>query len=71
MAMVAKNTHAAGQCSVPAGTNSSAPIAAIQIKFCSNSFAIMGEFPFSFGPSMMAVFFGELAAVTVRRRTSS
>jgi len=46
IAIVPRNTHAAGQCRVPAGTNNSAPIATIQIRFCSSSFAIMPCFRF-------------------------
>src|SRR5450631_274967 len=45
--MVARNTQAAGQCSVPAGTSNSVPIATIQIRFCSSNFAIMRVFPLS------------------------
>jgi len=64
--MVPRNTHAAGQCSVPAGTNSSAPIATVQIRFCSNSFAIMRSSRSPSGIGMVAAFFGELAAVGYR-----
>src|SRR5882724_6516163 len=42
IATVPRNTHATGQCSVPAGTNSSAPMTATQMMFCSNNFAITG-----------------------------
>jgi hypothetical protein len=61
--MVPKNIHAAGQCSVPAGTNNSAPMTTIQIKVCSNSFAIMrGARCYAVG-TMIAPFSGKLATV--------
>jgi hypothetical protein len=41
IAIVATNNHAAGQRSVPAGTNNSAAITTTQIRFCNSSFAIM------------------------------
>ena len=62
IAIVPRNTHAAGQCRVPAGTNNSAPIATIQIRFCSSSFAIMPCFRLSCGHHDRAVF-GNLAAL--------
>jgi len=34
---VPRNIHADGQCSVPAGTNNSAPMPATQLTFCSNN----------------------------------
>ncbi len=57
--MVPKNPHAAGQCSVPAGTNNSAPMTTIQIKVCSNSFAIMRRSRSD--SAMIARFSGKLA----------
>ena len=45
-ALTARNTYAAGQSSVPADANSSAPRAMRKMEFCSNSFAIMPGFRF-------------------------
>src|SRR6266481_9176600 len=47
IATVPRYTHAAGQCSVPAGTNNNAPMTAIQMMFCNNNFAITRHSRFS------------------------
>ena len=44
MALTTRNTHAAGQSSVPADANNSAPRATTKMEFCSSSFAIMPGF---------------------------
>jgi len=59
IAIVPRNIHAAGQCSVPATANNGAPIATIQIRFYGSSFAIM-PCPACDAVTMIAVFSANL-----------
>jgi len=71
IAIVLRKTHAAGQRGVPAGTNNSAPMTTIQIRFCSNSFAIMRRSRSDADNTMIAPFSGKLATVGFPRNASS
>src|SRR5262245_35509385 len=66
VALTTRNTHAAGQSSVPADANNKAPSATTKMVFCSSSFAIMPRVPFPRG-GIIARFFGKLAALVSSR----